>query len=91
MAQTFWKRWIREYLPTLTRRTKWFEEVKPIAVGDVVIVVDESRPYNSWPKGIVEDVSRGTDGQVRSALVKVGGARYTKPAVKLAVLDVKDK
>lgn len=31
---TFWKRWSREYLPTLTRRTKWFGEVKPVAVGE---------------------------------------------------------
>ncbi|XP_055643157.1 uncharacterized protein LOC129779607 [Toxorhynchites rutilus septentrionalis] len=26
----FWKRWVLEYLPTLTRRTKWFNETKPI-------------------------------------------------------------
>ncbi|XP_070070197.1 uncharacterized protein [Drosophila takahashii] len=25
LADCFWKRWIREYLPTLTRRTKWFQ------------------------------------------------------------------
>ncbi|XP_062541149.1 uncharacterized protein LOC134209181 [Armigeres subalbatus] len=27
---TFWRRWIREYLPTLTRRTKWFGDVKAV-------------------------------------------------------------
>ena len=27
----FWKRWINEYLPTLTRRVKWCEYTKPIS------------------------------------------------------------
>ncbi|XP_055623401.1 uncharacterized protein LOC129766828 [Toxorhynchites rutilus septentrionalis] len=31
----FWKRWIREYLPILTRRMKWFGDVKPVAEGDL--------------------------------------------------------
>lgn len=26
----FWRRWTREYLPSLTKRTKWFDEVKPV-------------------------------------------------------------
>lgn len=42
LANFFWQRWVAEYLPTITRRTKWFYPVKPIAVGDVVIVVDPS-------------------------------------------------
>ncbi|XP_062710629.1 uncharacterized protein LOC134288772 [Aedes albopictus] len=29
----FWRRWIREYLPTLTKRPKWCGEVDPIAEG----------------------------------------------------------
>ncbi|XP_062558174.1 uncharacterized protein LOC134223053 [Armigeres subalbatus] len=37
MVDQFWRRWIRKYLPTIARRTKWFEEVKPIGVGDLVI------------------------------------------------------
>ncbi|XP_062557240.1 uncharacterized protein LOC134222113 [Armigeres subalbatus] len=31
---TFWKRWITKYLPTLTKRTKWFAEQRAIAVGE---------------------------------------------------------
>lgn len=33
-ANIFWKRWVAEYLPTISRRTKWFHPVKPIEVGD---------------------------------------------------------
>ncbi|XP_058828346.1 uncharacterized protein LOC131688193 [Topomyia yanbarensis] len=69
LANEFWKRWVREYLPTLTRRTKWFEHVKPIEAGDVVIVVDENK-RNGWLRGRVVEIVRGRDGQVRSAKVR---------------------
>nr|XP_049464883.1 uncharacterized protein LOC120956082 [Anopheles coluzzii] len=29
-ADLFWKKWLAEYLPTLTRRTKWFQPVRPL-------------------------------------------------------------
>jgi len=63
LADRFWRRWIREYLPTLTRRTKWFQPSQaPISVNDVVLVVDETSKRNSWPKGIVVDVHLAKDG-----------------------------
>lgn len=88
LADNFWRRWIREYLPTLTRRSKWHSKAKPIQVGDVVIVVDEKNSRNCWPKGIVTDTTATRDGQVRKATVQTAHGTYEKPAVKLAVLDV---
>uniref|UniRef100_A0A182PWZ2 Integrase catalytic domain-containing protein n=1 Tax=Anopheles epiroticus TaxID=199890 RepID=A0A182PWZ2_9DIPT len=41
-----WKKWVKSYLPTLTRRTKWFEPCKPLQLGDVVLIVDENCPRN---------------------------------------------
>lgn len=29
IANLFWKRCVREYLPTITRRSKWIEPAKP--------------------------------------------------------------
>ncbi|XP_053686561.1 uncharacterized protein LOC128736105 [Sabethes cyaneus] len=87
-ANLFWKRWLQEYLPSISRRTKWHYPVKPIQIGDVVIITDPDLPRNSWPKGRVVDVKRGKDGQVRSATVKTAVNVYERPAVKLAVLDV---
>ncbi|KAM8701708.1 hypothetical protein ACLKA7_007693 [Drosophila subpalustris] len=90
LADQFWKRWLREYLPTLTRRTKWFQpSPDPIAVDDIVVVVDENSKRNSWPKGIVLDVHRSRDGQVRSAVVRTMEGMMTRPAVKLAKLDLR--
>ncbi|XP_055527591.1 uncharacterized protein LOC129720178 [Wyeomyia smithii] len=87
-ANRFWKRWIAEYLPTLTRRTKWFQPVKPIAEGDIVIVVDETLPRNCWPKGRVVNAIRSKDGQVRRTQVQTANGILERPAVKLAVLDL---
>ena len=34
----FWKRWLSEYLPTLSPRTKWTDKEQNYAVGDLAIV-----------------------------------------------------
>jgi hypothetical protein len=91
IAQHFWKRWVNEYLPTLCRRQKWHKPAKPIEIGDVVIITDESTTRDVWLKGIIVDVTKAKDGQVRSAKVKTIYGTYTRPAVKLAVLDVRNK
>lgn len=88
ISNYFWKRWVREYMPTLTRRSKWFFNVKLIQVNDIVIIVDENSPRSSWPKGVVVETKIGKDGQVRQATVKTSTGTYIRPAVKLAVLDV---
>lgn len=66
----FWRRWIREYLPELTRRSKWCKYTKNVKVGDVVILIDENNPTNCRPKGRVVEVYPGKDGQVRKARKK---------------------
>ena len=70
LADLFWKRWIREYLPTLTRRTKWNEHTQPLKIDDSVIVVDDSWPRGCWPRGRVSAVHPGRDGVVRVVDVK---------------------
>ncbi|XP_004536790.1 uncharacterized protein LOC101453778 [Ceratitis capitata] len=64
IANRFWRPWIREYLPGLTRRAKWLESpAEPIVPNDVVIIVDENSKRNTWVKGKVLDVIRSPDGQ----------------------------
>lgn len=48
LALHFWKRWIKEYLPIIARRTKWHTPTKPLEVGDVVFVIDEGVLKNTW-------------------------------------------
>lgn len=82
-----WKRWIREYLPTISRRTKWFKESKPLQTGDLVIIVDEG-VRNSWVRGKVLRTYPGKDGRVRVADVQTSGGVLQRAAAKLAVLDI---
>ena len=45
-AQTlFWRRWLREYMPTLTERRKWRTRSQTDAqIGDLVLVVEDNLP-----------------------------------------------
>ncbi|XP_054745753.1 uncharacterized protein LOC129250135 [Anastrepha obliqua] len=63
LADQFWRRWVKEYLPCLTRRAKWYQPpANPIKLNDVVVIVDENSKRNSWPKGVVIDMNFGKDG-----------------------------
>ena len=44
LSNMFWKRWIREYLPTLQLRHKWVKLEDNLQMGDLVLVMDENTP-----------------------------------------------
>ena len=71
LADIFWRRWTKEYLPDLTRRSKWFKKIEPMKEGDIVIIVYDNKPRNIWEKGTITKVYPDKEGQVRSADVKV--------------------
>ncbi|XP_055622908.1 uncharacterized protein LOC129766407 [Toxorhynchites rutilus septentrionalis] len=87
LLDQFWCRWVREYLPTITKRSKWFTDCKPIESGDLVVVV-EDRLRNGWIRGRVLRVFPGRDGRVRSAEVKTATGVLQRPVAKLAVLEI---
>ena len=78
----FWSRWIIEYLPTLTRRSKWCQLTKPIVVGDLVLICDPAVSRRDWRRGRVEQVYQGSDGVICRADI-----RTSTIVLKLAVLD----
>ncbi|XP_036347753.1 uncharacterized protein LOC118757122 [Rhagoletis pomonella] len=87
-ANKFWQRWLQEYTPIIQRRAKWFSKRASVAIGDVVVVVDETLPRNYWPKGIIVDVVKAKDEQVRRVTIKTQKGLMQRPATKVAVLDV---
>ncbi|KAJ6634840.1 hypothetical protein Bhyg_13420, partial [Pseudolycoriella hygida] len=89
IANEFWRKWVKHYMPMITRRTKWFDDVKPVEVGDQVIIVDENAPRNMWSRGVVvETLKTGSDGRISRVNVRTIDGIYTRPVSKLAVLDL---
>ncbi|XP_026319192.1 uncharacterized protein LOC113229725 [Hyposmocoma kahamanoa] len=86
LADSFWRRWIRKYLPQLIPCGSPSDSSRNLAVGDLVLIVDSTLPRNVWPRGEVVKIYPGTDGIVRSVQVRTRGGIFRRPARKLAVL-----
>lgn len=86
MADIFWKRWIKEYLPDLQERQKWQSLVQNLKPGDVVLVADDSAPRNSWVMGRVLQTFTDNKGLVRQARVKTSTNILLRPVTKLCLL-----
>lgn len=89
IAIEFWKRWLHEYLPELTRRNKWHEELPNLKKGDIVNIVDPSSKRGDWSKGVVKEVKVSSDGRVRTADVRTATGLKKRPVSKLVPLIVK--
>ena len=86
-ADMIWSRWNREYLPQWNERSKWNkEEVRQLEVNDLVLILDENVKRAHYKMGRVLEVYHGSDGRVRSALVKTEDGKLKRPVVKLAPL-----
>jgi hypothetical protein len=87
MADQFWKRWIREYLPLLQSRQKWNQPQRNFEAGDIIMVVYENCPRNSWPLGKIVEVTTGRDGYVRRVKVLTRGTLIERPVDKCVLLE----
>ncbi|XP_062703565.1 uncharacterized protein LOC134286020 [Aedes albopictus] len=87
LADEFWRRWITEYLPVISRRCKWFDNVRDMKEGDLVLVVD-SAIRSQWTRGRVERVLLGADGRVRQAWIRTSRGVDRRSVANLALLDV---
>jgi len=87
VVRHFWKRWLREWLPSLSPRKKWGKEKRDLGVGDLVLVLSTDTPRGKWPLGRIIEVFPGPDGHVRTADVKVKGSILRRPIVKLCPLE----
>lgn len=86
MADLFWKRWTREYLPLLQERQKWFTTKENLATGDIVLIVDESAPRNSWVMGKILKTLPDKKGFVRKVMVKTKTNILERPIDKLCLI-----
>ena len=77
----FWKRLMKEYLPTLRPQSKWYTTKDAIKCGQVVWILENNSPRRLRPLGLVTEVFPGSDNIVRKCKLK------TKTAHQLCLLE----
>jgi hypothetical protein len=87
IVKQYWKRWMREYVPTLIERKKWFMPNRNAEVGDRVLVIDENTRRGEWPVGTVVKVYPDGEGIVRHVTVKTESNEYKRPVTKLCLIS----
>ena len=51
LIRYFWQRWLKEWLPSIGKRTKWFLQKRNLAENDIVLVLSPDTPRGkmaSW-------------------------------------------
>lgn len=86
LADLFWHRWIREYLPLLQERQQWIKDKRSFVTGDIVLVADSTAPRGSWLLGRILQTFPGTGGLVRSVKVQTKHNILERPITKICLL-----
>ena len=93
LAEQFWRKFVKAYLPTLQKRVKWTDVQRNLKERDLVLLTpsDALIPRYQWPLAIVEAVLPSRDGHVRAVEIKtISGSKLTRPITKLILLEGKD-
>ncbi|XP_052759036.1 uncharacterized protein LOC128202501 [Galleria mellonella] len=85
LAEIFWARWLREYLPTLIPRKAGFTQ-SAANVGDPVLIADQNLPRGTWPRGRISKVFPGPDGVVRVVEITTNKGLLKRPIRKVVPL-----
>jgi hypothetical protein len=88
LLNEFWSIWLKDYLNSLRQRNTYHHKKvrsSPItpAVGHLVVIKDEKLARGSWRIGRIVELLQGSDGVVRSAMVKVPSGRVVRRPIAL--------
>ena len=83
----FWKRWLSEYLPTLSTRTKWTNKQQNFAAGDLVIVRNKSIPKSHCPLARIVSIYPGDNGILRTVKTRTPSGEFVRPSQLLTLLE----
>ena len=73
LRDKFYVRFQRELAPELEKKAKWWDIRPAPEPGDVVCVLEHKlTDYGHWPLGKIIETYTGRDGEIRSALLKLG-------------------
>ena len=86
-SDAIWDRWLRDYVPSLNRRSKWSTQPdRDLKTGDLVWIVETTSPRGHFPLARVVKLNYGTDAIARSAELKTATGNLVRPVVKLAAV-----
>ena len=81
LIENFWKKWTRDYFPSLLVQPKWRTFQRNMAVNDVVIIKDNDSLRGEWKLGRVVKAYECKDGKNRKVDVMHRGSVYGKQLV----------
>ena len=87
IANVFWLRWRREYLPTLMKRPKWRCKKPSFNAGELVLLQDDDVKRGKWPLACITKVMPGPDNVVRTIEVRTKNGTYVRPVAKIYKLE----
>lgn len=90
LTRHVWGRWMKEYLPHIGSRQKWFFPTENLKVGDVVMVIDPNASRREWKVGRIERTYPGRDQLVRVVDVRVGDKILNRPVTRISPLEFAD-
>ena len=86
LANQFWRRRAKEFLPNLLQRQIWFNR-RNFEVGDVVLLVEDMQHRSNWVVGRVIRTLTDKEGFVRVVQVKARNTLLTRPVTKLCLIE----
>ena len=70
IVNAFWKKWTRDFWPSLIVRQKWHFERRNLCVGDIVIFQDSNLIKNYWKSGEIVIAEKSKDGKIRNVSIR---------------------
>lgn len=88
LLMSFWRRWMTEVVMAKQERGKWRAKERNLAVGDLVIIMEDNLPPTVYKMGRVKEVLPGSDGLVRNVRLKTAASKslVTRSVQKLILL-----
>ena len=86
LSNQFWRRWLKEFLPNLNNRQKWFQASKNFEVGDIVLLAEDLQQRSKWVLGRIVKTFPDRRGLVRTVQVKTQSNVLTRPISKLCLI-----
>ena len=87
----WWKIWLRNFVPNLRVRDKWWKLRENVKNGDIVLLIDPNIKRGKWQMGIIIETYPGKDKNVRSVKVRTSTGIYDRPITKLSLLLAKEE